>query len=307
MINFTTRQLRAFLLVAQHRSFARAAEALYITPSGLSVLIRELETQLAFRLFDRTTRHVAPTPRALELLPVVRKHVEELDTTITRLSQRARGDADRRTISLGAPPLIAANILPPVVRDFRAERPDLKITLVDAGHIEILRRVQAGELDVGLGAFFGAAPDTRRTPLFRFSLMMIRADGPDVPRRATVNWTALRDETLVSLAPNSPLQVMIDEHLQHAGVSLHDGPLTNSLDMQIAMVEAGEGVAVIPSYGLPACRYRKVVMSRLINPVVTLDFSQLRLRGKKLPPGADAFTAFLQQHIARWAGRSGVL
>ena len=43
-MDFTSRQLRAFLLVAQHRSFSRAAEVLYITPSGLSVLIRELET-----------------------------------------------------------------------------------------------------------------------------------------------------------------------------------------------------------------------------------------------------------------------
>ncbi len=56
MIDFTSRQLRAFLLVAQHRSFTRAAGALFITPSGLTVLIRELETQLGARLFDRTTR-----------------------------------------------------------------------------------------------------------------------------------------------------------------------------------------------------------------------------------------------------------
>jgi Bacterial regulatory helix-turn-helix protein, lysR family len=62
MIDFTSRQLRAFLLVAQHCSFSRAGGALFITPSGLSVLIRELETQLGVRLFERTTRHVALTP-----------------------------------------------------------------------------------------------------------------------------------------------------------------------------------------------------------------------------------------------------
>ena len=71
MIDFSSRQLRAFLLVAQHRSFSRAAEALFITPSGLSVLIRELETQLGFRLFERTTRHVALTSYGSDLLAVV--------------------------------------------------------------------------------------------------------------------------------------------------------------------------------------------------------------------------------------------
>ena len=48
-------------------------------------------------------------------------------------------------------------------------------------------------------------------------------------------------------------------------------------------------------------------MSRLVNPVVTLDFSQVRARGKRLPEGADEFTTFLQHRIARWAGRAGVL
>lgn len=42
-MDFNPRQFRAFLLVAQYRSFSRAAETLYITPSGLSVLIRELD------------------------------------------------------------------------------------------------------------------------------------------------------------------------------------------------------------------------------------------------------------------------
>ena len=73
------------------------------------------------------------------------------------------------------------------------------------------------------------------------------------------------------------------------------------------VTEAGEGIAIIPAYGLPACRNRDVAVSRLINPVVTLEFSQVRARGRKLPPDAEDFTSFLQHHIARWAGRAGVL
>ena len=48
-------------------------------------------------------------------------------------------------------------------------------------------------------------------------------------------------------------------------------------------------------------------MSQLINPVVNLEFHQITNRGKKLPPGADDFTAFLKIYISRWAGRAGVL
>jgi DNA-binding transcriptional LysR family regulator len=79
------------------------------------------------------------------------------------------------------------------------------------------------------------------------------------------------------------------------------------LDTQIALVEAGEGIAIVPSFSLPACRSRKVITSRLINPRVTLDFHQIRNRGKKLSPAADEFTTFLQAYIGRWAGRAGIL
>jgi DNA-binding transcriptional LysR family regulator len=65
------------------------------------------------------------------------------------------------------------------------------------------------------------------------------------------------------------------------------------------LVEAGEGIAIIPSFGLPACCNRSVVMSQLINPVVNLEFQQISSRGKKLPPGADEFTAFLKSYVAR--------
>jgi LysR family carnitine catabolism transcriptional activator len=304
MVDFTSRQLRAFLLAAEHRSFTRAAAALFITPSGLSVLIRELETQLGFRLFDRTTRHVAPTIQGNDLLAVARRSVEDFEAAVAR---GARGAMEAsRSLSIGAPPLIAANILPRAIKEFRVRRPDLRVRVFDGNHLAIRQKVEAGELDMGLGAFFGPAPGIQRTPLFRFSLMVIRA-GTVPTRRRAVTWSALKGETLISLPASSPLQDMIARHLRRAGIDARPGTVMNSLDTQIAMVEAGEGVAVIPSYGLPVCRSRQVVMTRLINPTVNLEFAQIRARGKLLPPGAEDFTTFLQGHIATWAGRAGVL
>src|ERR1700743_2500920 len=113
----STRQLRAFRLAAQHKSFARAAEALFITPSGLSVLIKELEGRVGFRLFDRTTRRVELTVHGDELLAVIKKNLEELDAAIANIGRNAK--EGRRDISLGTTPLVAANILPPAMREFR--------------------------------------------------------------------------------------------------------------------------------------------------------------------------------------------
>jgi LysR family carnitine catabolism transcriptional activator len=304
-MEFTSRQFRAFLLVAQHRSFSRAAEALYITPSGLSVLIRELESQLGFRLFNRTTRHVGLTTHGSELLGVVRQGLEELDATVSRVGRMA-ADAGM-SLSVGAPPLIAANVLPEAIKEFRTHRPDIRIQVFDVRGDALTQMVEAGELDMSLGAFFQPASGIRRTPLFRFSLMVIRPDNDPTLRRASTTWSALKGERLISLTAGNLVQQFIDKHLARIGVALNPCAAFNYLDTQIAMVEAGEGIAIIPSFVLPACRNRKVVLSRLVNPVVNLDFCWISNRGKKLPAGADDFTSFLKSYIARWAGRAGIL
>jgi DNA-binding transcriptional LysR family regulator len=303
-MEFSSRQLRAFLLVAQHQSFTRAAAAFFITPSGLSLLIRELETQLGFRLFDRTTRQVALTAQGTELLVVVRRSLQELDAAMSGIQHAST--AASQSISIGAPPLVAANILPRAIKEFRAHRPDLRIQVFDGNHNSILERVETGKLDLGLGAF-GPSPGIRRTPFFRFSLIVIRPESGSALRRASTTWSALKGETLISLSPTSPFQQIVDKYLARAKVAPQSIVVHTALDTQIAMVEAGEGIAVIPSYGLPVCRNRRVVMSRLINPVVTLDFHLIRKRGRKLPSCVEDFTAFLQGNIARWAGNAGVL
>jgi LysR family transcriptional regulator, carnitine catabolism transcriptional activator len=305
-MEFTSRQLRAFQLVAQHRSFTRAAEALFITVSGLSVLIRELEKQLGFRLFDRTTRQVVLTEFGNDLLAVTRRTLPELDAAMSRIGRTAEGGS--QSISVGTTPLIAANILPQAIREFRGQRPDLRIELFDADLTTLLPRLEAGKLDMALGIFwFKSVPGFRRTALFRFSLMVIRADKIGAPHRASTTWSALNGQTLISMAPINPHQQIINKYLAKTGAVCQRGAVVNLLDTQIALVEADEGIAIIPSFGVPVCRNRKVLMSRLINPIVNLEFSLISTRARKLPPGADEFSAFLKTYVARWAGHAGVL
>jgi LysR family carnitine catabolism transcriptional activator len=304
MIDFTSRQLRAFLLVAQHRSFSRAAGTLFVTPSGLSLMIRELETQLGVRLFDRTTRHVALTSSGTELLTVAQRMLQELDIAMSRVGRS--GGETAVSLSVGAPPLVMASILAPAIQEFRLHRPELRFQLFDGDSASVMQKVQSGALDAGVGVFFKHLPGVRRAPLFRFSLMVIRAESGQQSRRATA-WSALKGEKIISLPSSIPLQQLVDRHLAKAGVAYQPYLTVNYLNTQIALVEAGQGVAIIPSHGLPACRTRKLVLSRLVNPVVPLDFSEIRRGGRKLPAVADDFTSFLQSYIARWAGRSGIL
>src|ERR1700761_617453 len=303
-MELNTKQLRAFRLVAQHQNFARAAEALFITPSGLSLLIKELEGRVGFRLFNRTTRHVELTAHGAELLAVIRKNLEELDAAVAKIGRSAM--TRDLSLTLGTTALVAANILPPAMREFRKLRPDVRIHLNDGDLPGLTKLVEAGKLDLALG-IFKAMPDIRREPFFRFSLMVARAAKDDSQTRRAANWSSLAGETLIALSPGHPHQQLIDKQLAKAGVRVNIQSVVNLLDTQIALVEAEQGIAIIPSFGLPACRNRKITVSPLINPVVRFDFHMISPRGKRLSPEAEEFTAFLKGYIATWAGRAGVL
>src|SRR5215472_34341 len=199
MIDFTSRQLRAFLLVAQHRSFTRAAGALFITPAGLSLLIKEFENQLSAKLFERTTRQVTLTRSGTELLMAVQRNLYELDRCLSRVAQTE--DAVSQSLSVGAPPFWAAGGVGQAIKAFRLRRPQLRLQIFDSDSATTLEKVESGELDMGLGFFFKHVPGIRRTVLFRFSLMVIRAGTPQASVRPTVTWSSLKGERFVTLHP----------------------------------------------------------------------------------------------------------
>jgi LysR family transcriptional regulator, carnitine catabolism transcriptional activator len=302
MIEFSSRQLRAFLLVAQHQNFTRASEALFITPSGLSLLIRDFENQLGFRLFDRTSRHVSLTMEGAELLAAARRSLEGFDNAMSQIGERVRESS--QTLSIGAGHITAANILPLAMKEFLTGRPDLSIEVSDDDLATIIEKVSAGSLDIGVGSF-PSAVGIRRMLFFRFALMVIRTDSDMAPHRASTTWSALKDERLIVPSLQS-VRSTIEVHLAQAGVSFRPSMVLNRLDTIVAMVEAGHGTAIVPSYALPACQRRRVRMSRLINPTVPVDFYQIRSRCRKLSASAEEFTTFLQAYIARWAGRAGL-
>ena len=304
MIDFTSRQLKAFLLVAQHRSFTRAAGVLFITPSGLSLLIRELENQLGTRLFERTTRQVLLTKAGSQLLIAVERNLHALEDAMSNAGKPAETEV---TLSFGAPPSWSSGVLAQAIKEFRSRHPALRLHLVDVDAATIQQMVEGGELDMGLGFFFKHLPGIRRIPLFRFSLMMIRPKVGNASTRSPTNWSALKGERILALQPSLPIRQLVDRHLARAGVVYEPTLVLNYLNTQIAMVEAGMGVAIVPSFALPECQNRKLVMSRLVNPVVPLDFLQIRRGGKKLTPIAEEFTSFLRSYISDWAGRSGIL
>src|SRR3954467_14415184 len=97
--NITLRQLRAFLTVAEHRSFSRAAQQLLVSNPWLSETIKDLEHQLKLKLFARTTRSVELTEAGVVFSTLAAQVLDDLDSAIKTAQRTA--DRDGSALVLG--------------------------------------------------------------------------------------------------------------------------------------------------------------------------------------------------------------
>ena len=298
-MNITSRQLKAFLLTARHQSFSRAAEQLFITQSGMSVLIRELEDQLGFRLFERTTRRVTLTQFGTRFLPIADRSLVELESAAATIGRSATAAEHR--LALGAVPLIAGKLLPAVIAAYAKRDPTLRIALHDGERARLISMVRAGTLDLALGCFLQPVAGLRRIPVYRFSLMAVQSEADAARLARPLRWDDLIGRRLIGSPPESPFQQIIDRQFQRMGRRNPPHMTFNFFETQIAMAEIGSGVAVLPTFAIPACRGHKVMTQPLEDPSIPIDLLQIVSRGRKLPASAEDFTAFLKHAVANWA------
>jgi DNA-binding transcriptional LysR family regulator len=295
-MNITSRQLKAFVLTARHQSFSRAAEQLFITQSGMSVLVRELETQLGFRLFERTTRKVELTHAGAQFLPVADRNLRELEAVAANLSRSAAAAND--CLTLGAAPFPAAEIMPQAIASFTALNPRLQIQLVDAERTRLLELLQSGKIDVAVITGLPAEPPgMRKIALAQFAMMLICPDEASYALPLEVRWTDVAALRLVGLRSEHPMQQPVREQLARVGRVTPPDATCNFLETQIAMVEAGAGAAVIPTSAAPACVKRNVTMHALVDPVVWTEFCWVSSRSRELSSSADDFGDFLKGYL----------
>ncbi len=137
--------LAAFVAVATHRSFRRAADELGAAPSTLSHAMRALEERMGVRLLNRTTRSVSPTEAGFQLLQSLQPALASLDNALNSVAP-FRGQVTG-TVRINAPRAGAAILVRDVLPTMAERYPDVTVDLVAEG--QLIDIVQAG-FDAGV-------------------------------------------------------------------------------------------------------------------------------------------------------------
>jgi len=188
-------ELQAFAAVVERASFARAADALGLTPSALSQTIRQLEARLGVRLLNRTTRSVAPTEAGLRLHERIAPLFYEIREAVSEAASSSGRTAG--TLRINPVSLAARSLIAPRLGRFHAAHPDVVLDLVVD---DALSDIVAGRFDAGIR--FGARLEqdmyaVRLTPDMTLSALaapayLARCGEPATPadlhRHACLNW-----------------------------------------------------------------------------------------------------------------------
>ncbi|MDR0216001.1 MAG: LysR family transcriptional regulator [Comamonas sp.] len=296
LINVGSRQLQAFLEICKCGSFAAAAERVHLSPSGVSMLVKELERQLGVRLFERTTRAVALTDAGRVLRPYAEKVVAELRELGVAL--QGSSSAVRPTLTIAATPVIATCLLPKVVADFARKHPDVRIQVMD-GSLETVRQaVLDGQANMGIAFFVKPAAGILREPVCKFRLMSISPGSKRQNKRVqSRSWKSLDGLPMIALPIQNPIQALIDAHLPNAKASQEERAEMNFLGTMIAMVEAGLGNAVVPSFMMEECQQHGVQIAMLTDPPVHLNMYVALRRGTERQMAETQFIEGLKAQI----------
>ena len=246
--DLSTRQLRAFVALAEQRSFTRAAAQVHLSQPAFSALISALEDSLNARLFDRSTRSVELTAEGRLFEASARQLLGDFGVAVGNLRDHLQLRTGR--VSLAALPSLAAGWLPAILAKYRQSWPGVDISLHDSLSDDCIDLLRGGKVDFALASTGPHSAGLQTEVLCSDGFHLVcRKDHPLAKRRAAdIKLKDLAPYPFVHLARNSSVRQQLD-------AALHPMQLNTVLEVEhlatvAGMVEAGLGISVVPALTL---------------------------------------------------------
>ena len=283
-MNLSTRQLRAFIALAEQRHFTRAAAIVHLSQPAFSALIRSLESDLEQRLFDRSTRHVELTAEGREFEASARRVLAEFDGALAGardLAARRRG-----RVSVALLPSLAAGWLPGVLADFRKAFPGIGLDVADVLSEECIDRVRSGRADFAIAAVRADTPELRAEPFCTDRFHLVCPSRHPLASAARVRPRDLAPYPFIHLSRTSSVRQYLEAALNP--VQVNTLMEVDQLATVMGMVRAGVGISVVPALALFHFRQPGIVTRPLAWPGLTRRLYLVRRRDRGFSLAAES-------------------
>jgi LysR family hydrogen peroxide-inducible transcriptional activator len=249
-------QLRYFVAVAEEGSFSRAAAKVRVAQPSLSQQIRKLEAEIGQPLFDRLPRSVVLTEAGRCLIEYARQILASIGDArrcVDELKGKIAGN-----VAVGAIPTIAPYVLPELVVTFQQHYPDVTLHIVEDVTAGIVRRIEAGELDVALASTCQKSPSLHIEPFGAEPLLALVPEAHSLAKQSVITFDDLKSQRFLLLHEMHCLSQQVHHQLEsrrlHPEIALAGSQLSTIANM----VAAGIGVSIVPQmmvrhHATPGC------------------------------------------------------
>jgi len=286
-------QLKVFLAVAEHLSFTRAAETLYLTQSAVSHQIAKLEQQLNVELLTRQGRSVTLTPVGEELVNHAKKVFVTLADAEAAVRQAARPDAGR--LRVGATSTACQYIIPETLREFRECFPEYSLSILPGDSPQVSDRLEEGSIDLGVIIRTDKRGRLDYHPLFTDELGILVSPLHPWAKTGKVDRKQLSQQRMVLYNRTSATYRLVERYWAKMEAPIRDSIELGSMEAIKELVKLGLGISVVaPWIAKDEIEQQSLVWLPLPTGKLKRSWCIATTSGKKLSAAEQTFVGLCQ-------------
>lgn len=283
----STELYRVFYKVAQHRSFSKAAEELFISQSAVSQSIKHLEQSLNLALLIRTTKQVSLTRDGEMLYTHLDQAFGIIQSAEGKLSLRQ--DQFNGQLVFAATDTLCRYFLLHKIQESTKKYPNIKFKIMNGTSIECMNLLKKAVVDFALINI----PENLDLHLqiakkYSFHDVFIAAEDYDIPDRLSLKEIA--SHPLLTLDSKSVTRAFLEEQFLRHKVQIQPEIELQNMDLLIDMAELGLGLSFVPDLYV---KNRKVKVIQTKESIPSRDFGIISAKNLPLAPAAETFLALL--------------
>jgi len=236
-------QIEAFVQVAAHSSFSRAAEALQLTQPSITARIQALERELGEELFARGGRGVRLTDAGRVFLPYVERILQQLREGRDAVEEVR--NVQLGSLRLGSAITVSTYVLPHILHQFCSEYPRVDVVIRTGRSEQVLNMLLADEVQVGILRMLTHA-ETESVHLYDDETILVAYPGHAFAHSGQATIAEVASEPIVLFDRGSSYYSLIHDLFRKANVIPNVAMELDSLEATKRMVEEGLGIAMVP-------------------------------------------------------------
>ena len=296
MSDLKLKDLRYLVAVADERHFGRAAQRSFVSQPTLSAQLKKLEDYLGVQLVERQPGHVTLTDAGEEIVARARRILEASDEVVALA--RAHRDPLAGKLRMALIPTIGPYLLPRIAREIRKTLPRLELRLYEYQTAELLEKLHAGEIDLGVLALPVDLEGLDSCAPYDEAFTVALPEHHRLAKKQTLKIDDLKEEPLLLLEDGHCLRDQALEVCSRVGMQEKQDFRATSLETLRQMVATGAGVTLLPELASrgPYGSARGVVLRPFARPAPMRHVGAVWRRTSARKPAIDALCKLIREH-----------